>query len=179
MSGASDSAGAAGITDLPTLLAHAYAIEVEAEERYTELADQMEVHNNLEVAAVFRKLARVEGLHAAQIKERAGDTELPHIPPWEYAWGSGESPEAGEVLEAHYLMTPHHALTLALHAEQRAFEFFDRLQKTAANEELRAMAAEFAEEEREHVQLVEELLARHPKPAKDWDEDLDPPMLQE
>ena len=49
--------GKAAIQTTEELMAHAYAIEAEAEERYRELAIQMEVHNNTEVAALFRKLA--------------------------------------------------------------------------------------------------------------------------
>ena len=43
------------------LLAYSLAIEQEAAERYAELADQMEVHNNHEVAELFHKLAVIEG----------------------------------------------------------------------------------------------------------------------
>ena len=38
--------GPGAIADLPELLAHAHAIEQEAFERYADLADQMETHNN-------------------------------------------------------------------------------------------------------------------------------------
>ena len=43
------------------LLAHAMAIETEAVDRYEELADQMEVHNNPEVAAFFLRRAPRRG----------------------------------------------------------------------------------------------------------------------
>jgi rubrerythrin len=168
-----------GIRSLPDLLSHALAIETEAVERYTMLADQMEVHNNPELVAIFRKLAHVEGLHAKEIEERAAGLDMPDLKPWEYEWGSGESPEASDPTEAHYLMTPHHALQMALAAEQRAFAFFNELVGKVEDAEVRQLAEEFAEEEREHVALVEELLERYPQPAADWDDDPDPPMLQE
>src|SRR5512134_4189528 len=50
-------------------LARAWAMEVEAVERYSTLADAMEEHNNPEVAELFRKLARIEQLHADGIVE--------------------------------------------------------------------------------------------------------------
>ncbi|MGO9772589.1 MAG: ferritin family protein, partial [Roseiarcus sp.] len=53
--------------------AQALAIEVEAAERYTLLADQMDVHNNKQIAAIFRKMAAVEGEHRDEIARRAGD----------------------------------------------------------------------------------------------------------
>lgn len=53
--------------------AQALAIEIEASERYDELADQMETHNNHTIADIFRKMARIEGLHRDEIRRRAGD----------------------------------------------------------------------------------------------------------
>jgi hypothetical protein len=47
------------IATLEDLLAHARDMEAEAAERYDDLADQMEVHNNHEVARLFRKLAEM------------------------------------------------------------------------------------------------------------------------
>ena len=154
-----------GIRSLPDLLSHALAIETEAVERYTMLADQMEVHNNPELVAIFRKLAHVEGLHAKEIEERAAGLDMPDLKPWEYEWGGGESPEASDPTE--------------VAAEQRAFAFFDDLVGKVEDAEVRKLAKEFAEEEREHVALVEELLERYPQPAADWDDDPDPPALQE
>ena len=43
------------ILSIEELLAHAHRMEAEASERYAELADQMEVHNNDEVATLCRK----------------------------------------------------------------------------------------------------------------------------
>jgi hypothetical protein len=36
-----------------------------------------------------------------------------------------------------------------------------------------------AEEEREHVRLVKEWMARVPQPDPDWDHDPDPPRMSE
>ena len=55
------------ILSIEELLSHAHRMEAEASERYAELADQMEVHNNDEVAALFRKLSEIEGKHIAQV----------------------------------------------------------------------------------------------------------------
>ncbi len=179
MNPADSGAKPAEIKDLDELLAHAHAIEIEAEERYADLADQMEVHNNQEVAVLFRKLAEVEGAHAREILERAKGRDLPDIPYWEYKWTDSESPEAADLLEAHYLMTPHHALMLALRGEEKALAFFERLAKTATDNDVRKMAEEFAEEEREHVKIVKKYLEEHPEPPDGWDHDDDPPVLQE
>ena len=51
---------ASGIGSIDELMAYAYALEVEASERYADFADAMEMHNNREVAELFRKLSRIE-----------------------------------------------------------------------------------------------------------------------
>ncbi|HXK53333.1 MAG TPA: ferritin family protein [Hyphomicrobiales bacterium] len=171
--------GPEAIESVEELLAHAYVIEVDAVERYNLLADQMEVHNNSELAALFRKLAGHEEHHAKEILERAGDKALPKLKSSDYKWGEFEAPEAAELDRAHYLMTPWHALQMALRAEKRAFAFFDQLVKTAKDDEMKKWSEEFREEEAEHVRLVEELLTRYPEPAEDWAEDPDPPVYLE
>ena len=91
----------------------------------------------------------------------------------------GEAPEAIDSSDVHYLMTPHHALQLALRHEKRAADFFAELVETVANEEVRTMAKQLAEEEFEHVRLLEEWLKKVPKPDDDWSDDPDPPNTQE
>jgi len=167
------------IATVAELLAHAKAIEEEALERYQELAQQMEVHHNEEVAALFRKMAHVEGIHVQKVLDRVGDMELPHISPWDFRWLDEEAPESITATDVHYLMTPHHALKLALRGEQRAFDFFSRVCETVGPSEVCELARELMEEEKEHIQLMQEWLARVPLPDEDWDEDPDPPTLQE
>lgn len=181
MSGTIKSAAPAapGVKTRADLYAHALAIETEAAERYAMLADQMEEHHNAELAGLFRKLSGIEAKHAKEIEDRAADLDLPALDPWEYSWTGPDSPEALDVHEAHYLMTPHQALRLALKAEERAFAFFEGLAKTLDDPDLRPIIEEFAEEERDHVRLVKELLERYPPPAEGWDEDMDPPVTQE
>ena len=154
-----------GLENIAELFAHALAIEVEAEERYRDLAAQMEVHNNPDVAALFRRLADVEGLHAKQISERVKNLHLPEPSPWDYQWQDDEPPESLDVLDIHYMMTPFHALRLVLEAERNAFAFFEHISLTSADPEIRKLADEMAEEEREHVRLVSDMLERYPKPA--------------
>lgn len=166
------------VASVADLLAHAYAMESEAHERYRDLADQMEVHNNHEVAELFRKMAAIELLHAEKIRERAGDA-LKKYAPWTYRWPGFESPEAADVGDAHYLMTPHHALSLARGAERAALAFYENILSAGGDANMLALAGELAEEEREHVALIEAWLAKYPEPAPGWDEDPDPPVHQE
>jgi rubrerythrin len=168
-----------GIADVANLLAHAHAMESEAHERYLDLAEQLDVHNNTEVAALFRKMAQIEQLHVQKILERVGDLELPRLSPWEYRWPGAEAPETAGIGEAHYMMTPHHALSMALRAEQRALEFYTGVLESGGDASVQALARELAEEEREHVALVKTWLAKYPEPAANWADDPDPPMHQE
>jgi rubrerythrin len=111
------------VSSLADLFAVAYQIEADAVERYELLADQMATHNNPELVAVFRDLARAEAVHRDEIRRVAGDIDVIAHAQRMAKWQKGESPEAASLDEAHYLMTPWHALQLALAAEQRALDF--------------------------------------------------------
>lgn len=167
------------IDTVPELLAHAHAMEAEAHDRYVEFAEQLEVHNNIEVAELFRKMAYVEQMHAKKILERAGDIELPHISPWEYSWSDLEGPETIDVTDIHYLMTPYQAISLALKAEQRALAFYSDIVENQDDADLLDLAKTLQQEEQEHVELMTVWLKKYPKPEEDWDEDPDPPVMNE
>lgn len=167
------------INSVADLLAHAKAIEEEAMDRYRELATQMEIHHNQDVADLFRKMADIESLHVQKIIDRAGATDLPQIAPWDYQWLDEEAPEAIAPTDVHYLMTPHHALKLALRAEKSSFDFFSRVVESTAPGAVQDLARELKEEEHEHIQLMEAWLAKVPEPHAEWDHDPDPPNIME
>jgi len=163
------------------LLAHALALETEAAERYEEIADNLEVHNNPEVAELFRKLAKYGRMHAAEVEEMSKGMDLPHIAPWEFKWSTetGESPEAPPTEDIHYMMTPYQALHVAHSVESQAQKFYAGVAESSPDDQTKKIAAEFADEEQEHVDLLVEWLKKYPKPEKDWDYDPDPPMMHE
>ncbi len=167
------------ISSLTDLLSVAYQIEADAVERYEVLARQMETHNNPELVATFRDLARAEGIHRDEIRRLAGDVDVVAHARQMALWKRGESPEAVDLGAAHYMMTPWHALQLALAGEQRALEFFTSAVETAKDPAIKKMAEEFMEEEAEHVNLVHRLLRKHPQPPDSWSDDPDPPVSQE
>jgi rubrerythrin len=154
-------------------MAYAWAMEVEAAERYEELAEQMDTHHNAEVSGLFAKLARIEGKHRDQIMAQMGWNRPPDT--GAFRWETPEGPETTDYGELHYLMTPYHALKLAEHNEMRAAEFFEHFAAARLPDAVRAAAAEMAAEEREHVRLINEWLAKYPEPVPGWDEDPDPP----
>ena len=167
------------ISNLTDLLAAAYQIEIDAVERYRLLADQMESHNNPELVKIFRDLARAEGIHGEEIRRMAGDIDIVAHAQRISTLQGGESPEEADLSGAHYMMTPWHALQLALGAEQRALAFFTSITKVAKDPKVKSMAAELVEEEAEHVNLVHRLLRRYPQPGDSWADDPDPPVSQE
>jgi len=156
-------------------ISQALAMEQEAAERYDELADQMEVHNNAEVAQLFRKMAEVERKHSQRVLGKMPDKTPASRPPIV----AGEMSETIPTGEAHYLMAPYHALELALECEQRAQDFFERAERSTRDARVRAAAREMAGEEREHVRLIREWMRRVPKPEPGWDYDPDPPTYSE
>jgi rubrerythrin len=157
-------------------MSRACALEAEAAERYAELAELMRAHHNNEVADLFGRLARIEGLHRDKILARMGWGAPPD--PDAFRWRTPEGPETTDFADLHYLMTPWHALKLAEHNEMRAAEFFEQLAaQDGLPPDLLAAAAETAAEEREHVTLIRAWLARVPEPLPDWDQDTDPPNV--
>jgi rubrerythrin len=172
-------ADAPKITNLADLFAVAYQIEADAVERYNVLADQMETHNNPELVAVFRDLARAEAIHRDEILRLAGDIDVIAHAQRMAKWKRGESPEESDLGAAHYLMTPWHALQLALPGEERALAFFTSIVESTTDPEIKRMAAEFMEEEAEHVNLVHRLLKKYPSPSESWPQESDPPVSQE
>jgi rubrerythrin len=177
----SEESGTPKIASLADLYAVAYQIEADAVERYELLAAQMQVHNNPDLAALFGDLARAEGIHRDAIRRLAGEAGVDAVAHAGRVakWSKGESPEEVDAGAAHYLMTPWHALQLALEGEQRALAFFTSVVATAKDARIRRIAEEFVEEEAEHVNLVHRQLRRHPAPTGSWPDDLDPPVPQD
>jgi rubrerythrin len=153
-------------------------MEHEAAERYDELANQMETHNNAEVAALFRELAAVERKHADKLKAHGQSVQA--IRPRDMNVSRAfEMPETTPLDRVHYLMTPAHALELALENEEQAARCFAAFADAAPDAEVRALAAEMAKDERRHAAFIRERLAKLPAPPADWDQDLDPPRFSE
>jgi len=159
---------------LGELMAQALAMEMEAAQRYADLADAMDTHSNREVAALFRSMANIEGKHAAQIMAAMGWTEPPDAALGKASWESFEEPETAPSDELHYLMQPYHALRLALANEQRAERFFAHLVRAAGTDSVRKAARELQAEEREHIALVKAWMKKTPKPGRYWAHDPDP-----
>ncbi len=165
-------------TDYAAFMSRAYTMELEASERYAQFAEQMETHNNREVAQLFRKLAEIEALHAKGILDAMRWPNLPALAP-AYAWEGAEAPETAPFDAVHYLMHPWHALQIALQCELEAKKYYDAIAAGRAPQQVREAARGMAAEEAEHVKLIREWMQRVPQPPEGWDEDPDPPRMNE
>ncbi len=138
-------------------LAHAIAMEEEAAERYLELADMMEAHNNLEVQKLFRDMNRYSILHRDSIQERAGSLELPKLKSWQYRWVAPT--EVGGEEGFDYNLDPYQALEYARANEARARDFYAIVAKSTEDDEIKKLATDFAAEEQEHTDALDEQLS--------------------
>lgn len=163
------------LTALEIFMAQAIAMEHEAAQRYEELADAMDMHNNVEVTKLFRTMSDIERKHERALLEQMAWAVAPAVPAPSWEREGHEAPETAASEDMHYLMQPYHALDIALHNEERAARFFDRLAAAATSGPVREAALALAAEEHEHVELVRAWMARVPKPTADWAEDPDPP----
>lgn len=146
------------------LYAHAIAIEREAAERYSELAERMDDEGREPLARVFGELAQMEAEHLETLERRTAGLALPEIADDKYHWLENGPPETARHELVFRLMTPRQALAIALAAERRAQAFFEHVAWSAADPALRALAREMAAEERGHVELVVRTLEATPAP---------------
>ncbi|MGH8686582.1 MAG: ferritin-like domain-containing protein [Burkholderiales bacterium] len=137
------------------LYAHAMAIERDAVNRYVGLAQHMDAQGNDEVAALFRQLAVFESEQLRTLDARVCGVALPRAA--DALPGDG-LPETVTPQSAPGLITPRHALGIALEAEFRARAFFTDVRTRATDPALRALAQEMAAEEERHIALVEHAL---------------------
>ena len=151
---------------LPEFLAHAIALEHEAAERYLELADMMESYRNDPVSQLFRDMVRYSNLHHDSIVERARGIELPKLRSWQYRWSA--PPEQGGDEAFDPMIEPYNALRYARENEVRAMEYYASVGQSSTDTEVKRLAAEFAAEETEHVEAIEDWLARTERPSATW-----------
>ena len=157
---------------LAQFLAHAIALEDEAAQRYEELADMMDAHNNGDTATVFKEMSRFSTMHGNEIRERAKGVTLPKLMSWQYRWKT--PPEVGGDDGVSYLMTPYHALLYARENEIRGMEFYRQAANESKDAEVQRLGREFADEESEHVVSLDKWIERTPRPKADWAQDAEP-----
>src|SRR5262245_8644317 len=138
---------------LDELFALANAMEMEAADRYSELADEMTVQKREDLAAVFTQLAAAEREHVDSVtrwsRARRGKAPDPALVRWDAPETFDEATMTE--LKASQLLTPYRALSMAVRNEERSFAFWSYVAAFAADPEIRSSAEAMAHEELEHV----------------------------
>lgn len=147
--------------DVEEFLAYAIQLEQEAALRFGQLADAMDAFDNREVGKLFRRLSEYSTLHLSDARARAGFRDIPDIKVDEFAWPDLESPETAAIWGADPLMGRGQALEIALEAEMAGLSFYQRVLDTTTDPEIKAMAREFVEEEKEHVAELRKWVSAH------------------
>ncbi len=138
----------------------AVLIEQEAKDRYTELADQMELHHNFEAGRFFRRMLEVEATHEAVLTKRRLSMfgAAPRAVRREMIFDI----EAPDYDEARHDMTAREALEAALRSEEKAMQFFDAALARVRDASVRQLFESLREEEREHGERVKREIAKLP-----------------
>jgi rubrerythrin len=141
-------------------LAQSILLEREAAERYGELADSMESSGNREVGKLFRQLSEYSRLHLAEAVARAGYREVPDIR-GATIWSDWENPETAAIWAADPMIGRDQALQIALEAEIAGHDYYKNVLDTTTDPEIKVLAAEFVQEEAEHVAELRKWIAAH------------------
>jgi len=137
----------------------AITIEEEAQLRYQEFAAQVADPG---AAAFFREMVVNESKHRRQLEARRHVLfrNEPERIETSLLDDRAEAPDPAAVGPT---ITAREAMEVALAAEVRAFEFYDRALPHLAEADVKAFFAELREEEVEHQAMLRERLARLPK----------------
>jgi len=146
--------------DLATL------IEVEAFKRYTQFAERLGSRTDDDAASVFQSMAVNENKHAEQIAERRlalFGNERPNVKLDDIF--DVEAPDFGAPT---WDMSPVKAYRVAWSSEKKAFAFYDQALRHVNQPDVKALFEELRDEEAEHVQMIEAIMAKLP-PSADID----------
>ena len=155
----------------------AIVIEDEAQLAYEHLAEWVASDGNTEAAEFFSRMAVREKRHKTEIGERRrelyGDAPVRHDEdaPWQ-----AEVPDYESVGK---IVSLEEAFNVAMGAETRAHDFYADIARHAPDEAVRALAAEFADEEREHLGLLSAWLESVPESEDETPLDPDPAHIPE
>lgn len=148
------------VNSVAELLVHAHQLEHEAAERYETLAGRMAESRNPELADLFRQMSAIERKHVAKVDEVAEELELPSLESWASPWEPGEGPETMPEGRITADITAIEALSEMIENEERAVRFFTDVAEATNDVEVRRLATNLAEEEREHIDLLKRWQAR-------------------
>jgi rubrerythrin len=144
------------IESLDELFALANAMEVEAANRYSGLAEEMRRQNKGALAEVFAHLATAEREHADSVTRWSQSRRDKAPDPALVRWEAPETfdAETAREMETSRLATPYRALAMAVRNEERAFAFWSYVAAYSKDSEIKQAAEAMAREELGHVSTL-------------------------
>jgi erythrin-vacuolar iron transport family protein len=143
--------------DLATL------IEVEAQRRYVQFAEQLGSRDTDDAGAVFGSMAVNEAKHGEQLAERRlalFGKERPKVKLDDIF--DVEAPDFGAPRRD---MSAMDAYLVALSSEEKAYAFYDQALRYVSQPDIKTLFEELREEEAEHVQMLKDIIAKLPPSA--------------
>ncbi len=143
-------------------------IELEAHHRYRMFADQFGHRGGFDPGAFFAMMAENEAKHGQELEARRkalfGDTparvKLDDL-------FDVEAPEMGAPRRG---MSTVQAFEIGLAAEKKAYDFYDMALPSITDPEVRKLFTELRDEEVEHVEMLQQAMAKLPPSASVEDE---------
>ncbi|MDH3281548.1 MAG: ferritin family protein [Gammaproteobacteria bacterium] len=146
-------------------------IEIEAFQRYTDFAERIGRRYSNDAGAVFQSMADNEKKHGDQLAERRlalfGD-KPPRVKLDDIF--DVEAPDFGA---PRWNMSQLKAFQMALASEKKAFAFYDEALPGVKQPDVKALFEELRDEEAEHIQMIETIIAKLPPSAAIDHEDED------
>jgi rubrerythrin len=138
-------------------------IEMEACHRYQMFASQLGRSGGYDAGAFFATMAENEAKHGQELearrKELFGDT------PARLTLDDLYDVEAPEMGAPHRGMSTIQAFEVGLAAEKKAYDFYDAALPGITDTDVRELFTELRDEETEHVEMLQEAMARLPSSA--------------
>lgn len=138
-------------------------IEIEAYQRYESFCEQIGHRNPGDAASMFRSMAVNEKKHAEQLAERRlalfGDA------PPKVTLDDIYDVEAPDVGAPSWNISALKALEIALASEKKAYAFYDEALPGVKQQDVKLLFLELRDEEAEHIQIIEEIIAKLPPEA--------------
>ena len=138
----------------------AILIEEEAQERYLEFVDQMELHHTPEAARFFASMAENERKHGEELRARRQRlfADAPRRVTRALLWDV----EAPDYDQPRAFMTAREAMDVARRSETKAHEFFVQALPHVSEPEVKRLFQELRDEELVHLSLVNEAMRNLP-----------------
>ncbi len=149
------------IDKIEVFLALSMLLEFESADRLRELAICMRNEHAEELTLLLEQLAEFSDVHASEIQELSEGHVLPDLATMGVSWEGLEGPETTVYESISPTMNPYDVLQIALRNEIKGQDFYTSISLNSPNEDVRKMAADFADEENSHVMLIEQWIANY------------------